>query len=52
MDRINTFMNADELDEDSVSHEQDEKYPINMENASFAWSRNSEPVIRNIDLKV
>ena len=52
VDRINTFMNADELDEDSVSHNHNEKYPIHMENATFAWSRNSEPAINNIDFKV
>ena len=52
VDRINTYMNSDELDQDAVTHNQEDKYPIRIENASFSWARNAPPVIRNINLKV
>ncbi|XP_063235793.1 multidrug resistance-associated protein 1-like isoform X1 [Bacillus rossius redtenbacheri] len=50
--RMNTFMNTEDLDPNSVSHEPVEKQPIVVENGSFAWGKEEPPVLRNISLAV
>ncbi len=37
VERINKFMNSDELDPDAVSHKEDFEDPVVVENANFAW---------------
>ena len=54
--RINAFVNADELDPNSVQHEtggeDNVKNMVNVTNASFSWEKDTEPFLRDIDLKV
>ena len=38
--RVNKFMNANELDPDAVSHQDDFEDPIMVRNASFTWGKN------------
>ncbi len=38
VERINKFMNADELDPLSVTHKEDYQEPIVVERANFSWS--------------
>ena len=50
--RLNNFMNADELDDDAVTHEPDVKDTVVIENASFTWDRNEEPILKDINLRI
>ena len=46
-------MNSDEIDEHSVSHEDNYKTPVLVENAWFKWTKeSSDCVLKNISLKV
>ncbi|GLV32342.1 Multidrug-Resistance like Protein 1 [Carabus blaptoides fortunei] len=46
--RINKFMNSEELNPDNLSHDPSEKYPLVIENGTFSWGE--EPILRNINL--
>ncbi|XP_030761803.1 multidrug resistance-associated protein 1 isoform X2 [Sitophilus oryzae] len=48
--RINTFMNADELDPSNVSHSPSEDYPLVIENGNFSWGE--DPILKNIDVRL
>ncbi|XP_060863100.1 multidrug resistance-associated protein 1-like isoform X2 [Metopolophium dirhodum] len=51
--RINKFMNAEELDPDSVTHDSDEKDPLVIENGTFTWGDPTDaPTLSNINLRV
>ncbi|XP_029344396.1 multidrug resistance-associated protein 1 isoform X2 [Acyrthosiphon pisum] len=51
--RINNFMNAEELDPYSVTHDSDEKDSIVIENGVFTWGDPSDaPTLSNINLRV
>ena len=45
-------MNADEIDDTSVSHKENKEMPVVVENASFKWSKDSPTVLKNISLRV
>lgn len=49
IDRINKFLNSEDLDTKSITHEQDEN-AIKITYGSFAW--NETLVLRNINLAV
>lgn len=44
--RMNTFMNAEELDPAAVAHDESSEYPVELDNASFSWAREAEPVLK------
>ncbi|XP_054264333.1 ATP-binding cassette sub-family C member 3-like [Macrosteles quadrilineatus] len=52
--RINKFLNAEELDVHSVSHDINEREPLIMDSATLSWGTESsdQPILRNIDLRV
>ncbi|XP_045104031.1 multidrug resistance-associated protein 1-like isoform X4 [Portunus trituberculatus] len=53
--RINKFMNADELDTNSVQGDPTYKHPIVVENGTFAWGHeeeDSKPVLKGLNLTV
>eukprot|EP00094_Tigriopus_californicus_P001437 TCALIF_01392-PA protein Name:"Similar to Abcc1 Multidrug resistance-associated protein 1 (Mus musculus)" AED:0.04 eAED:0.04 QI:0/0.8/0.33/0.83/1/1/6/0/1537 len=50
--RVNRFMNAEELDPNTVSHSKHVKDAIHIDNASFTWDRSGEPTVKNISLKI
>ncbi|XP_073979857.1 multidrug-Resistance like Protein 1 isoform X7 [Rhodnius prolixus] len=51
--RINKFMNSDELDPSTVSHEENEADSLVMENCTFKWAFEDDvPVLRNISLRI
>ncbi|CAG2053139.1 unnamed protein product [Timema podura] len=50
--RMNNFMNTEELDPNSVTHEPSEKHPIVVENGTFSWGSDDPPVLKNINLKL
>ena len=45
VERINKFMNADELDPDSVTHKENFEDPIVVENADFTWNVNVSHIL-------
>ncbi len=45
-------MNADEIDESAVSHNESVKSPIVVQNATFAWTKGDTPILKNISLQV
>ncbi|KAK7067583.1 Canalicular multispecific organic anion transporter 1, partial [Halocaridina rubra] len=53
--RLNKFLNADELDPNAVFKDHKSKYPISIENGTFAWGNDEEygkPVLRNVNMEV
>lgn len=50
--RLNKFLNSEELDSNEVTHNDDGKDALKMENATFSWEFNGEPTLRNLNLRV
>ncbi|XP_046388373.1 multidrug resistance-associated protein 1 isoform X3 [Ischnura elegans] len=50
--RMNKFMNSEELDVDSVSHDKSDENPIVVENGTFTWNPEENAVLKNINLTV
>lgn len=48
--RIDKYLNADEIDENCISHNDNIKSPVVIENGSFAWFKGDPPVLTNISL--
>ncbi|XP_017782317.1 PREDICTED: multidrug resistance-associated protein 1 isoform X1 [Nicrophorus vespilloides] len=48
--RINKFMNCEELDPESVSHDAGESDPLVIENGDFDWGEG--PTLKNINLRL
>ncbi|KYB25508.1 putative multidrug resistance-associated protein lethal(2)03659-like Protein [Tribolium castaneum] len=48
--RINKFMNAEELDPTSVTHDSNESAPLVIENGCFNWDE--EQVLKNINIRI
>ncbi|XP_055308510.1 multidrug resistance-associated protein 1-like, partial [Sitodiplosis mosellana] len=51
VNRINKFMNSEELDPQNVSHDPSDAAPLSIENGTFSWG-NDEPCLKNINLQV
>ena len=52
LDRVNKFMNNDELDQDAVQHDANEKCPIIVERGTFRWASDEPVVLEDIDVTV
>ena len=52
LQRVNKFMNNDELDDESVQHNPDVKERIKVENGSFKWGEKEPVVLNDINFKV
>ena len=52
LQRVNKFMNNDELDEDAVTHDPDVKERIKVENGSFKWGEKEPVVLNDINFSV
>ncbi|CAH4037822.1 unnamed protein product [Pieris brassicae] len=52
INRLNKFMNAEELDEESVEHDPKDPNPLSIENCNFSWGDTPEPILKNINLQV
>ncbi|XP_015793767.1 multidrug resistance-associated protein 1 isoform X1 [Tetranychus urticae] len=50
--RINKFLAEDELDFESIRHDSDSSTPIKVKNATFSWSPDEEPTLKDINLEV
>ncbi|KAK2189921.1 hypothetical protein NP493_93g00019 [Ridgeia piscesae] len=50
--RINKFLRSEELDENSVSHDQYTREAVKVNKGIFSWNRSEKPSLTNINLKV
>nr|CAD7256941.1 unnamed protein product [Timema shepardi] len=50
--RINSFMNAEEVQPDIVSQDQSQEHPMSIENGLFCWNEDGPPILKNINLHV
>ncbi|XP_061509608.1 multidrug resistance-associated protein 1 isoform X6 [Anopheles gambiae] len=51
VNRINTFLNQEELDPDNVQHDEKESSPLLIENGVFSWG-GEETTLKNINVRV
>ena len=53
-DRLNKYMNMDEIDQSCVTHDPDETDPVVVEDASFSWDEENTntTVLKDINLRV
>ncbi|KAL1139319.1 hypothetical protein AAG570_006305 [Ranatra chinensis] len=52
VNRINKFMNAEELDPEAVIHEEKEVDPLVIEDGTFSWGGENSIVLRDINLRI
>jgi len=52
LDRINKFLNNEELQDDAVEHKDNADFPITIENGNFRWEKNEKAVLSDIDFRV
>jgi ATP-binding cassette subfamily C (CFTR/MRP) protein 1 len=51
-DRLNAFLNASEINQNNVTHEEDGDTVVSMEHGSFTWDKELAPTLTNIHLDV
>ncbi|XP_029825767.2 multidrug resistance-associated protein 1 [Ixodes scapularis] len=49
--RMNKYLGNEELEE-YVTHEKDDVNPVTVEYGSFAWTRDEDPVLRDVNIKI
>ena len=52
IERVNSFLNSEELDDDAIKYMTDAENAIRIQNASFTWQRNGQPNLKDINLEV
>ena len=52
LQRLNTFINKEELDVNSVTHEENENCAISIEKGNFKWDKKESTVLSNIQMRV
>lgn len=52
LQRVNKFMNNDELDEDAVEHDLEIKDRINVQNGNFKWGEKEPVVLHDLNFSV
>ena len=52
MQRINKYMNSEDIPADSVTHDANESDPIIIERGTFRWDKNEPVVLRDVDVRV
>ncbi|PVD27667.1 hypothetical protein C0Q70_12834 [Pomacea canaliculata] len=50
--RINRFLCCEDLDTNSVTYAKDAVNAITVQNGTFTWDRNYEPVLKNVDISI
>ena len=50
MQRINKYMNSEDIPADSVTHDASESDPIIIERGTFRWDKNEPVVLRDVDI--
>ncbi|KAH8293076.1 hypothetical protein KR044_000492 [Drosophila immigrans] len=52
VDRINKFLNSEELDPNNVQHDKSKPHPMIIENGNFSWGDEDEMTLKNINMQV
>uniref|UniRef100_A0A1B6E9X5 ABC-type glutathione-S-conjugate transporter n=1 Tax=Clastoptera arizonana TaxID=38151 RepID=A0A1B6E9X5_9HEMI len=54
LNRINSYLSSDELDENAVLHNQEEMFPLLIENGIFTWEPEqiAQPTLKDINIKI
>ena len=52
LQRINKYMNSDDVPIDSVTHDANESDPVVVEKGTFRWDRDGPVVLRDVDIRV
>ena len=52
LNRVNKFMNSEELDPLNVTHDDDFSHPVFTDHADFCWDDETKPTLRGISMKV
>ncbi|XP_064537336.1 multidrug resistance-associated protein 1 isoform X5 [Drosophila montana] len=50
--RINKFLNSEELDPNNVQHDSSKPHPMSIENGHFSWGDEDETTLKNINMQV
>ncbi|XP_024216145.1 multidrug resistance-associated protein 1 [Halyomorpha halys] len=50
--RINKFLNSEDLDMNTVTHDTEDDEPLVMEKCTFSWGGEETPTLHNLDLKI
>ncbi|XP_066145734.1 multidrug resistance-associated protein 1 isoform X1 [Euwallacea fornicatus] len=50
--RINTFMNAEELDPNTITHDSNEAEPLVIENGNFSWGGDDDSTLKNVNIRI
>ncbi|XP_030564885.1 multidrug resistance-associated protein 1, partial [Drosophila novamexicana] len=50
--RINKFLNSEELDPNNVQHDTSKPHPMSIENGHFSWGDEDEMTLKNINMQV
>ncbi|XP_063232793.1 LOW QUALITY PROTEIN: multidrug resistance-associated protein 1-like [Bacillus rossius redtenbacheri] len=50
--RMNKFLNMEDLDPASVSHDLTQEHPLVVRDGTFSWGSGEPPVLRNVELEV
>ncbi|XP_062567586.1 multidrug resistance-associated protein 1-like [Saccostrea cucullata] len=50
--RIQKFLNQEEIDESAIQHDGNNGMSIQMKNASFAWNRQKNPNLKNLNIDI
>ena len=52
LDRVNKYMNNEELDADAVQHDTSVKEQIRIQNGTFKWGKDEPVILENINFRV
>ena len=52
LNRVNKFMNNEELDEKAVEHSPDSKAPITVQNGTFRWGSDEPTALEDINIDI
>src|ERR1700744_4031376 len=50
--RIDDYLNGDEIDENAVTKDQTTRIPVQIQDASFSWWRGSAPLLKDITIRI
>ena len=52
LDRLNKYMNNEELDPEAVTHDKTVKEQIRVQNGTFKWGKDEPMILKNINFSV
>ncbi len=52
LDRVNRYMNGEDLNESAVGHDESEADPLVIQKGTFSWGKEEKPVLEDINIHV